>query len=100
MVARKRRLPPTQNPTQRSHAGTCGAPYPDSCEDHDDDYVLTPRHGDEAQVPTALIHRAQQEHDVALAALLAETATFEHVPHTMVDGQLDVRAETTNAVYR
>lgn len=30
-------------------------PYPDSCEDHYDDYVLTPPHWDEAQVQHALI---------------------------------------------
>ncbi len=75
-------------------------PYPDSCEDHYDDYVRTPRHWSKDQVQHALIQHAQREHDVALADLLAETATFEHVPHTMVDGQLYVRAETTNAVYR
>ncbi len=74
--------------------------YPDSNEDHYEDYVLMPQDRDEEQVQEALIERAKEGDDTALVELLEETATFERISHTMVDGQLYVPAQTTNAVYR
>lgn len=74
--------------------------YPDSSEDRYEDYVLMPQDWDENRVQNALIERADADDDTALMALLEETALFERVPHTMVDGQLYVPAQTTNAVYR
>ena len=43
---------------------------------------------------------AKEYDDTALVELLEETATFERVSYTMVDGQLYVQAKTNNAVHR
>jgi len=74
--------------------------YPDSFENHYDDYVLMPQDWNEERVQEAMIVRAENEEDLALVELLVETATFERVPHEIIKGQLYVPAETTNAVYR
>ncbi len=72
--------------------------YPNSSEDSYEDYVLMPQDWAEVRVRQELITRAEAEDDTALVELLQETACFERVSHTMVDGQLYVLAQTTNAV--
>lgn len=74
--------------------------YPDSTENRYEDYVLMPIDWDETRARQALVTQAEADDDTALGELLHETAVLERVPHTMVDGQLYVPAQTTKAVYR
>ncbi|WP_169103411.1 hypothetical protein, partial [Sulfobacillus harzensis] len=81
---------PRRQPQPALQAWRVSGQYPDSSEDHYEDYVLMPEAWNEEQVQEALIERAEADDDIALVELLEETACFERVPHTMVDGQLYV----------
>lgn len=73
--------------------------YPDSTEDYYETYVRMPHEWDASRVRDVLIKEAQEDGDTALGELLTETATFERVSHTMVDGVLYIPAQTTHAIY-
>ena len=73
--------------------------YPDSAEDYYETYVRMPHEWDASRVRDVLIKEAQEDGDTALGELLTETATFDRVAHTMVDGVLYIPAQTTNAIY-